>query len=236
MARCKPQDIVHLAAQYSVPYTTESMHNYLKSNALMPTYLFELAKLNKVRRFVYASSIAANPNWPSGLYGSTKKFNEMAAHNYANRGGAASIGLRLGVTYGPMLRADSEIFRTIRSQLQQRKLKLSGQFHSHIPLIYVHDAAEMIKRCLDMKMKKHKAVVLPCVADDAMVSYSNVLEFVARQLGQGPLWPDGGHPTSRGAIPEGLSKLDAFLEWRPPTKFEEGIGKMLAWAQKEIGK
>jgi nucleoside-diphosphate-sugar epimerase len=155
--------IVHLAS----PLTTairESPAAGLSAMCIGTANVFEVARALRIRRVVWASSMAvfgrlspgriANdaPRRPESLYGSGKVLCEDIARAYRVDGGVDSIGLRLTVLYGPWrLRGwgpsfgqDSDPIRDAvlgqRIAVQDPGLRLDW--------LYVEDAASLVCRAL----------------------------------------------------------------------------------------
>lgn len=232
LRRSRPDAIIHAAAQYSVRYTTENMHSYVASNLQAFTYLLEAAATINVRRLAYASSVAVSDDIkPTGLYGATKAYNEHAAHAYAHRKHISSIGLRYGVIYGPMMRKDAEIYRTIQSFCRGERLNKSAQFDSNIAFIHIADAAEIAVRSVE---SKHiGAAILPAQADDESASYGTILELCGRAANKAPLFPKGHVRTPRGPRVD-QSKVMDFLGWKPSIDLDAGIRNYLSWTLKNM--
>ena len=99
--------VVHLAAQAGVRYSLEDPHAYVRSNVTGTLCVLEGCRHNAVGHLVYASTSSvygANTNMPFSvhniadhplsLYASTKRANELMAHNYSALFGLPTTGLR----------------------------------------------------------------------------------------------------------------------------------------------
>ena len=112
--------IVH-AAVYTVNRTAleiERSRDVIAINLEGTANLLELARTQKVRRFVYVSSGAAygtalpsdqtlneeTPPAPDNLYGITKFSSEMITRRYGELHGLSTVSVRLSTPYGPMER------------------------------------------------------------------------------------------------------------------------------------
>src|SRR6185312_12273103 len=115
--------IVHLAAQAGVRYSLEAPHTYVASNVTGTLNVLEGCRHNGVEHLVYASTSSvygANTNMPFSvhniadhplsLYASTKRANELMAHNYASLFKLPTTGLRFFTVYGPWGRPDMALF------------------------------------------------------------------------------------------------------------------------------
>jgi UDP-glucuronate 4-epimerase len=106
--------IIHLAAQAGVRYSLTNPMAYEISNNMGTMNIFEVAKLNKIKRVIFASSSSVYGNnkkvpfsesdrtdTPISLYAATKKANETLAYSYHHLYGIEVAGLRFFTVYGP---------------------------------------------------------------------------------------------------------------------------------------
>ena len=96
--------IIHLAA-LQVPFCKADPVAGAKVNVVGTANLFEAARENGLKRFAYASSIAAlsmfpDAPWLQTLYGAYKLCDEMIGQVYFQDWGVPSVGIRPGVVYG----------------------------------------------------------------------------------------------------------------------------------------
>ena len=88
--------VVHLAAQFPVKHTRQSVDQYIASNVTAFANVLEACRDRSVGRVVYSSSITAKHGArPSSMYAATKQFGELMGHVYA-RMGLEFVALRLG--------------------------------------------------------------------------------------------------------------------------------------------
>ena len=96
-AREEFQRVVHLAAQAGVRYSLENPHAYVHSNVVGTLNVLEGCRHHGVEHLVYASTSSvygANTDMPFSehriadhplsLYATTKRANELMAHNYSS--------------------------------------------------------------------------------------------------------------------------------------------------------
>lgn len=228
----KPQAIVHIAAQYSVPYKTENMKHYVASNLAAFTYIAEAASIVGVRRLVYASSVAVNDDGrPSGLYGATKAYNEHAAHAYAHRKKLETVGLRYGVVYGPMMRRDAEMYRTVRAYCQDAKITRTSQLEKNVAMIDIRDAAELTKAAVESELRA-RANVVPAYRDRA--SYAYVAKLCEQIVGRPAKLPNDvviPAPMLDMSVPQTAARNALGLA--PATALEDGVRYYLKWAERD---
>lgn len=110
--------ISHQAALGSVPKSLNDPQLFFDVNAAHTFNLFDNARLNNIRRLVYASSSSVYGNLDSDVkteaisglplspYALTKQINEQYGYMFANNYGLKSIGLRYFNVFGPRQKKD----------------------------------------------------------------------------------------------------------------------------------
>ena len=112
-------NIIHLAAQAGVRYSTENPMAYLNSNILGFQKVLDFCVMSNINHLIYASSSSVygkdssqpftenqSCNSPESYYAATKKSNELMAYSYYRTNNLSSIGLRFFTVYGPWGRPD----------------------------------------------------------------------------------------------------------------------------------
>ena len=158
-AREKFARVIHLAAQAGVRYSLQNPHAYVRSNVTGTLNVLEGCRHNAVEHLVYASTSSvygANTNMPfsvhSGvdhplsLYASTKRANELMAHNYSALFGLPTTGLRFFTVYGPWGRPDMALFMFTRNILEGQPIDVFNHGHHRRDFTYVDDIAEGVVR------------------------------------------------------------------------------------------
>jgi UDP-glucuronate 4-epimerase len=224
--------IFHAAGQYSIAYSTANLKHYIHGNLIAPVLIYEAAALAKVKRIVYASSQAiSDARRPSGLYGASKGFGEDALAAYWTRHRIAGVCLRYGVLYGPMIRRDTDFFRTVNDHLARRPPRQGSQWNKRTPLIETRDAAEIAVRSLEAKTEG--TITLPAIAEDRPHSYRDVLHVAAHLSGLPALNPD---PEAEPAAPRwppicDVSAVRQALGWSPSITLRIGMERYIEWAR-----
>ena len=154
--------MVHLAAQAGVRYSLEDPHAYMRSNVTGTLNVLEGCRHNGVEHLVYASTSSvygANTNMPFSvhniadhplsLYASTKRANELMAHNYSSLFKLPTTGLRFFTVYGPWGRPDMALFMFTRNILEGKPIDVFNHGHHKRDFTFVEDIAEGVVRALD---------------------------------------------------------------------------------------
>src|SRR4029077_369771 len=151
--------VVHLAAQAGVRHSLEDPHAYVRSNVTGTLSVLEGCRHNAVGHLVYASTSSvygANTNMPFSvhniadhplsLYASSKRANELMAHNYSALFGLPTTGLRFFTVYGRWGRPDRALFLFPRNTLDGKPIDVFKHGHHKRDFTYVDDIAAGVVR------------------------------------------------------------------------------------------
>lgn len=113
----------------------------VRANVLGNTILLEAAKQEKIKRFVFASSLYVYSN-AGAFYRSTKQACELLIDNYREAYGLTYTILRYGSLYGD--RADNQnwIYRVLREAVTEGRIVRYGDGEEIREYIHVRDAAK----------------------------------------------------------------------------------------------
>ena len=244
--------IVH-AAVYTVNRTAleiERSRDVIAINLEGTANLLELARTQKVTRFVYVSSGAAygtalpsdqtlneeTPPAPDNLYGITKFSSEMITRRYGELHGLSTVSVRLSTPYGPMERVTGHravmsvfydwIGRAVRGTTISPQALAGGRDY-----IYISDIANGIRTVLDATSLPHN---LYNITTGIWVTYQQILDAVVELSPETvfevpPLRPADsvGEGYSRG--PLSGHRLFEDLGWTPKFELKEGLADYFKW-------
>jgi len=154
--------IVHLAAQAGVRYSIENPDVYVSSNLQGHANMLELARRNKIRHMVYASSSSVYggntktpfsetdlTDDPVSFYGATKKSNELLSNSYAHLYRVPLTGLRFFTVYGPWGRPDMAYWIFTQKITSGQPLRIFNKGDMGRDFTYVDDIVDGVLRALD---------------------------------------------------------------------------------------
>ena len=256
-AREKFQRVVHLAAQAGVRYSLEDPHAYVRSNITGTLNVLEGCRHHGVEHLVYASTSSvygANTNMPFSehssadhplsLYATSKRANELMAHNYSALFRLPTTGLRFFTVYGPWGRPDMALFLFTRNILEGKPIDVFNHGHHRRDFTYVDDIAEGVVRAAERiaQPDPHWDSNAPDAASSSApfrlynignnqpVQLTRYIEIIEECLGRKasmnllPLQP--------GDVPETYADIDDLVRdvgYRPATPVEVGVGKFVDW-------
>ncbi|MBS0579588.1 MAG: NAD-dependent epimerase [Proteobacteria bacterium] len=249
--------VVHLAAQAGVRYSLENPHAYVHSNITGTLNVLEGCRHNGVEHLVYASTSSvygANTNMPFSvhniadhplsLYASTKRANELMAHNYSALFKLPTTGLRFFTVYGPWGRPDMALFMFTRNILEGRPIEVFNNGHHHRDFTYVDDIAEGVVR-----VSARVAQADPAWRSAAPDPATSFAPFRIYNIGNGSPVPLMRYieiieeclgrkaqknflPLQLGDVPDtsaDVEDLAAAVGYRPATSVEVGVRNFVDW-------
>lgn len=147
---------MHFAAQAGVRYSLENPSEYIKSNQVGFFNVIDLANVNQVKHFIYASSSSVygnNPKLPFSeksltdsprqIYAATKKSNELIAYCYSSLYGLKTTGLRYFTVYGPWGRPDMALFKFTKNILKKKAITVFNKGNHERDFTYIDDAVNL---------------------------------------------------------------------------------------------
>jgi UDP-glucuronate 4-epimerase len=249
--------VVHLAAQAGVRYSLENPQAYIDSNITGTINVLEGCRRTAVQHLVYASTSSvygANTNMPFSvhrgvdhplsLYASTKRANELMAHNYAALFALPTTGLRFFTVYGPWGRPDMALFLFTRNILEGKPIDVFNNGHHQRDFTYVDDIAEGVVRSLeriaqpnpawDAKAPDPASSFAPFrlynIGNNSPVQLLRYIEVIEEALGRKAV--KNFLPLQPGDVPETSADIDDLVRdvgYRPVTPVEVGVRRFVDW-------
>jgi UDP-glucuronate 4-epimerase len=256
-AREKFERVVHLAAQAGVRYSLENPYAYVHSNVVGTLNVLEGCRHNGVEHLVYASTSSvygANTDMPFSehriadhplsLYATTKRANELMAHNYSSLFKLPTTGLRFFTVYGPWGRPDMALFLFTRNILEGKPIDVFNRGHHRRDFTYVDDIAEGVvratQRIAQPDPKWNSQAPDPAsssapfrlynIGNSKPVELLHYIEVIEEYLGRKAV--KNLLPLQLGDVPETYADIDDLVRdvgYRPATPVEVGVRKFVDW-------
>ncbi len=159
MAGC--DSIVHLAARAGIPDSVSDPLGTFAVNVSQTLSLLDAARLEGVRRFVFASSNAAAGDHeppadetdlphPRSPYGASKLAGEAYCQAYAATYGMAACALRFSNAYGPRsLHKQSVVAAWLRAALAGEPVTIHGDGEQTRDFVHAEDLAAAVVAAMD---------------------------------------------------------------------------------------
>lgn len=249
--------VIHLAAQAGVRYSISNPDVYLQSNLVGFFNILENCRTHKIGHLVYASSSSvygANENYPLmeednvdhpvSLYAATKKCNEVMAHSYSHLYDIPTTGLRFFTVYGPWGRPDMSPILFANAIYNSEPLDVFNYGHHGRDFTYIDDIVDGILNVVDKKAQPDdqwsgldpnpssskapwRIYNIGSGSPVKLLDYIDQLEKSFNKTTQKNLLPmQPGDVEHTFASTE---KLELEFDYRPSTRFEDGITKFVEW-------
>jgi UDP-glucuronate 4-epimerase len=249
--------VIHLAAQAGVRYSLVNPHAYVESNVVGFMNVLEGCRHAAVQHLVYASSSSVyggntrmpfsvhdSVDHPVSMYAATKKANELMAHTYSHLFGLPTTGLRFFTVYGPWGRPDMALFLFTKAILEGRPIDVFNHGRMQRDFTYVDDIVEGVIRVTD-RVAAPDPSYNPAKPDPAtgaapyrVFNIGNhqpvpLMDFIAcieRALGREAT--KNFLPLQDGDVPATYADVQALQDWvdfKPATSIEVGIGRFVDW-------
>ena len=238
----KIEIIIHLAAQPGVRISIKNPHNTLKQNLIPFINILEIARIKKIKKFIYASSSSVYgdtkifpfnekdlKNTPVSVYGSSKLSNEIIAKSYSKNFKLKTIGLRFFTVYGPYGRPDMAYYSFIENLKKNKKIKVFNKGKMQRDFTFVDDVIDGILKVIKTRFKNsHEILNIGKGKPDNLMSLIVLLEknynkiFKIDYINKIPL----------GDIKKtfaNINKAKQTINWKPKTPLKKGIEKFVAW-------
>jgi UDP-glucuronate 4-epimerase len=251
------QRVVHLAAQAGVRYSLEDPHAYVDSNVSGTLNVLEGCRHNGAEHLVFASTSSVyglNTNMPFtphrgvdhplSLYASTKRANELMAHNYAALFKLPTTGLRFFTVYGPWGRPDMALFLFTRNILEGKPIDVFNHGHHKRDFTFVEDIAEGVVRACDRVATPNAEwsgdnpdpatssapFRIYNIGNNAPVDLIRYIEVLEDCLGKKAV--KNMLPLQAGDVPDTFADVEDLVRdvgYKPATPVEVGIRRFVDW-------
>jgi UDP-glucose 4-epimerase len=130
----------------------------VKRNILGNTVLLEASRKQKIKRFIFASTLYVYSNAGS-FYRSSKQASELLIENYHEVYGLNFTILRYGSLYGPRASESNSIYQLLKQALIDKKIIRRGDGEELRDYIHVYDAARLSVEALREEYKNQHLII-----------------------------------------------------------------------------
>ncbi len=237
--RCRPDRVIHLAAQAGVRYSIENPKAYVDSNLVGFQNIIELVRRSQPDHFLYASSSSvyggntklpfseSDPTThPISLYAATKMSNELVAKSYSHLYKIPAVGLRFFTVYGPYARPDMAIYKFAELMRQGKPIQVYNQGKMIRDWTYIDDIVDGILASLE-KPESGEVYNLGKGSPDYLSEMIELLEDYLGIKAKKEFLPiQMGDVEATNAD---ISKAMSRLGYEPKTQLKEGLRHFCAW-------
>ena len=237
-AKHKFDGICHLAAQAGVRHSLINPWLYETTNIAGTVNLLELAKVNKIKKFVFASSSSVYGgnnklpfsetdlvDKPVSLYAATKKSGEIIAYYYSLYG-LKVCALRFFTVYGPWGRPDMAYFKFADLMRNNKPIDVYNNGRMKRDFTYIDDIVAGVIAALEADFNFE----IINLGNDRPEELSKLIELLennlSRKAEKNYLPMQAGDVIATWAD---ITKARRFLNYRPQTSLEQGIAAFVKW-------
>jgi len=240
--------VINLAARAGVRQSVENPWVYFETNVTGTLNLLELCKEYEVKKFILASTSSlygannrrpfredANTDGPLSPYAASKKAAEALCYTYHYLYGLDVTVLRYFTVYGPAGRPDMSLFRFVQWISEGRPVIVYGDGQQSRDFTYVDDIARGTIAALfnpqsEIRNPKYEIINL---GSDRPVVLMEAIRLVEELVGKkAHIEHNPRHPADVLATWADIGKAERLLGWKPQTRFESGVSRLVDWYRK----
>jgi UDP-glucose 4-epimerase len=239
--------IIHLAANTGVGPSVEDPRSDCLANVIGTFNYLEAARLNKVPRFVFASSGAPAgeveppiheelPPHPVSPYGASKLAGEGYCSAYNRTFGISTVALRFGNVYGPgSTHKSSVVAKFIKQALDGQALEIYGDGFQTRDFIYIDDLIDSAVRAATQDGIGGEVFQIATNKETTIGEMTELLLKVLENSGIDNVTVINGE-IRLGDVKRNYSdtsKAKRLLGWSAQTALDEGLSKTVAYFLKQ---
>ena len=233
--------IIHLAANTGVGPSVDDPRLDMECNVVGTFNALEAARINGVKRFIFASSGAPAgevvppiheelPPHPVSPYGASKLAGEGYSSAYYRSFGIDTVCLRFGNVYGPRSKKKSSVVaKFIRQALQGEPCVIYGDGTQTRDFLYIDDLVRAVILAIDKPVSGETFQI----ATGMERTVGEVATIIAEALGRRGIAMRIDHDSPRlGDVMRNYSdtsKAARMLGWKTDVEVPEGIERTLDW-------
>ncbi|VVB76001.1 GDP-L-fucose synthase [Candidatus Tiddalikarchaeum anstoanum] len=234
--------IIHLGARAGVRPSIDDPFIYQDINVKGTLNLLELARLNKIQNFIFASSSSVYGNSkkvpfnemdsadrPISPYAASKRAAELLCFNYSHLYNIPVSCLRFFTVYGPRQRPEMAIASFTKKIDEGKEISLYGDGDSSRDYTYIDDITDGILKALNKKFS-YEIINL---GNSNPIKLKYLVSLIEKELGKKAVIKF--LPKQAGDVETtyaDISKAQKLLEYKPSITIEEGIKRYVVWYKK----
>lgn len=236
-----PDSIIHCGGHSGPMVARDNSYDLVSVNVIGTANMLELARIRKMRRFIYCSSASVYGSTtsrrvyedvalhPSTVYGATKLAAEQIVLSYGREHGIDAAALRLAWVYGPN-RTTACILRTmIADALAGRPTRIGWGADFYRQYVHANDAAAALIAALDAPSLKQRVYT---ITGGSYLTLGEIAELVTAALpGADIRLQTGPDPDDDVHHEFDISAARSELGYEPRISLQDGILGMVQLAK-----
>lgn len=236
--------IVHLAANTGVAPSVNNPRMDCLTNVIGTLNFLESARLNKVKRFVFASSGAPAgeceppiheelPPHPVSPYGASKLAGEGYCSAYFRTFEIETVSLRFSNVYGPLsTKKDSVVAKFIKLAMAGNDLEIYGDGSQTRDFLYIDDLIQAVLCAASVKGIGGEVFQIATASETTVDEIAGMLLKELERSGVAKNVRIHYSEPRLGDVKRNFSdtsKAKEILNWEPEVLLKDGIKKVIDW-------
>jgi UDP-glucuronate 4-epimerase len=238
----RPDAVIHCGAISGPMVARDNPYAIIQNNLVGTANILEIARLHRIRRVVFCSSVTACGPTPTGpvpenialhptsVYGATKAAGEQLITAYATQHQVDGVSVRLSWVYGPRRQTACVIRTMLLNAMQKKPTRIPFGADFNRQYIYVEDAVRGLLLSLDSTDLRQRTYF---VTGGSFLTIGQIAQVVRT------LYPEAEIEISPGPDPDDdvqeifdISAAQRDLGYRPQFSIEQGIKSYRDWLER----
>jgi UDP-glucuronate 4-epimerase len=238
----RPDAVIHCGAISGPMVARDNPYAIIQNNLVGTANILEIARLHRIRRVVFCSSVTACGPTPTGpvpenialhptsVYGATKAAGEHLISAYATQHQVDGVSVRLSWVYGPRRQTACVIRTMLLNAMQKKPTRIPFGADFNRQYIYVEDAVRGLLLSLDSTDLRQRTYF---VTGGSFLTIGQIAQVVRT------LYPEAEIEISPGPDPDDdvqeifdISAAQRDLGYRPQFSIEQGIKSYRDWLER----
>ena len=238
----RPDAVIHCGAISGPMVARDNPYAIIQNNLVGTANILEIARLHRIRRVVFCSSVTACGPTPAGpvpenialhptsVYGATKAAGEQLITAYATQHQVDGVSVRLSWVYGPRRQTACVIRTMLLNAMQKKPTRIPFGADFNRQYIYVEDAVRGLLLSLDSTDLRQRTYF---ITGGSFLTIGQIAQVVRT------LYPEAEIEISPGPDPDDdvqeifdISAAQRDLGYRPQFSIEQGIKSYRDWLER----
>ncbi len=221
--------IYHFAGVSNIDLVKDNPLRTIEHNILGTANLLEIARIQKIKRFMLASSVYIFDRG-GHFYTHSKKVAEELCQYYQDIYLLPYTIMRLATAYGPRSRGEDVISIFIKNSLEGKTMSVKGGGSQIRNFIYVEELAEGCVKALSERCKNS----IITLAGTEQINIRELSLLVKKLFGDRvriKIESGNNRDSDYLGVIENIDGSFEMLDWKPAINLERGIKKYIDWCK-----
>ena len=219
--------VYHLATVSNIDLVKESPYKTIELNILGTASVLEWSRREKIKRFLYATSIYIYDKG-GHLYTSSKIASKMLCKNYQTLYNLPYTILRFATAYGPRSRKADVVSIFVEQAIEGNTLLIQGSGQQTRNFIYVVDLAEGAVLALG-KENENEVLTLAGGEPVTICDLAKLIQGIFHGVSDIVINESEAREDDISGNIENWLKTASNLRWQPNVNLEDGIRRYAEW-------